>query len=50
MPGPVPKPTPIIHMTHVSNMPVILASGALRPTAMLQAKAFDVRVNRGWYY
>jgi len=37
MPGTVPQPTPIIHMTHIGNLDAILASGALAATARLQA-------------
>lgn len=37
MPGTVPQPTPIIHMTHVGNLERILAAGELRATARLNA-------------
>jgi len=37
MPGTVPQPTPIIHMTHVGNLDAIFANGALATTASLQA-------------
>lgn len=37
MPGPIPQPTPIIHMTHVDNLQSILARGGLSSTAALIA-------------
>jgi hypothetical protein len=37
MPGTVPNPTLIIHMTHVSNLPQIIANGGLMTTSALQA-------------
>ena len=37
MPGNVPNPTPIIHMTHLDNLGAILAAGGLRATAQLLA-------------
>jgi hypothetical protein len=42
MPGSVPQPTPIIHMTHVTNLPKILSAGQLVATSQLlaQGKAF----------
>ncbi|GEC01106.1 DarT ssDNA thymidine ADP-ribosyltransferase family protein [Brevundimonas diminuta] len=43
MPGNVPQPTPIIHMTHIGNLDEILAKGALSSTARLQAA--DARYN-----
>lgn len=38
MPGSVPNPTPIIHMTHVTNLPKILSSGRLLATSVLVAR------------
>lgn len=38
MPGTIPQPTPIIHMTHVGNLQTILAAGELRATARLNAQ------------
>lgn len=38
MPGTVPKPTQIIHMTHIGNLDAIFARGALSATAKLQAR------------
>lgn len=37
MPGTVPLPTPIIHMTHVGNLEAIIGSGELRATSRLTA-------------
>jgi len=42
MPGQVPIPTEIIHMTHVDNLPIILQSGELRSTVLLQGVAEHV--------
>lgn len=41
MPGQIPNPTLIIHMTHVSNLPKIVASGGLLATATLQHSSVD---------
>lgn len=43
MPGTVPQPTPIIHMTHIGNLQTILVAGELRATARLneQGAAFN---------
>ena len=38
MPGDVPQPTPIIHMTHMDNLERIFAGGALVATARLSAR------------
>jgi hypothetical protein len=39
MPGPVPHPTQVIHMTHASNLPAIVGA-ELRPVAMLNKGGF----------
>ncbi len=42
MPGDIPNPTPIIHMTHINNVADIFGQGALVATSRLnsQARAF----------
>ena len=42
MPGSVPQPTPILHITNIDNLPRIIANGALRTIA-------DIRVNAVGY-
>ena len=37
MPGTVPQPTPIFHITNIDNLSLIVASGALRTIAELTA-------------
>lgn len=37
MPGATPNPTPIIHMTHIDNLPQIISSGGLLATGSLQS-------------
>ncbi len=37
MPGTVPQPTPIFHITNIDNLSLILAGGTLRTIADLKA-------------
>ncbi len=37
MPGPVPQPTPIFHITNIDNLALIIASGALQAIADIKA-------------
>ena len=42
MPGTVPIPTPIIHMTHVNNLAAIIQSGGPAATAVLEREGVQV--------
>jgi hypothetical protein len=42
MPGTVPIPTPIIHMTHVNNLAAIIQSGGPRSNAVLERAGVQV--------
>lgn len=42
MPGDVPVPTPIVHMTHISNLAAIIERGGLAAMTMLNAEQANV--------
>lgn len=42
MPGVVPNPTPIVHMTHISNLAAIIERGGLAAMTALGAEAANV--------